>query len=91
MNIPVKKRKFTPGRRMIRLADGRSAYGYWREPVTNQLMGGTVTASSGGPPPWDMIPGGFPGPLCSDASKFLVRQRDSRAEETLPSNEIACS
>ncbi len=21
---------------MIRLADGRSAYGYWREPVTNQ-------------------------------------------------------
>ena len=36
MNIPVKKRKFTPGRRMIRLADGRSAYGYWREPVTNQ-------------------------------------------------------
>ena len=24
------------GRRMIRLADGRSAYGYWREPVTNQ-------------------------------------------------------
>jgi len=25
-----------PGRRMIRLADGRSAHGYWREPVTNQ-------------------------------------------------------
>ena len=21
---------------MIRLADGRSAYGYWRKPVTNQ-------------------------------------------------------